>query len=141
MSLHVTEIRCCGLRKGELWWGGAGPGSGPRQSSKRSQQKRPVQGYLDLVIQSPYQCTTSHFLSEIPHIRIIYKLRNTLKIQTAMYFVSSWSFFFFSRSLLFLSIIHIFLVKIATGNKRVGNLLKVTEATLVLSQPLSELLR
>lgn len=83
------------IRKGELWWGGAGPCSGPRLSRKRSQQKRPVQGYLALVIQSPYQCTTSHFLSEIPHIRIIYKLRNTLKIQTAMYFVSSWSFFFF----------------------------------------------
>lgn len=47
----------------------------------------------------------------------------------------------FSRSLLFLSIIHIFLVKMATGNKRVGNLLKVTEATLLLSQPLSELPR
>lgn len=47
----------------------------------------------------------------------------------------------FLWSLLFLSIIHIFLVKIATGNKKVSDLLKVTEVTLLLSQPLSELPR
>lgn len=47
----------------------------------------------------------------------------------------------FLWSSLFLSIIHIFLVKIATRNKRVSDLLKVTEVTLLLSQPLSELPR